>query len=193
MTKLKTETLVCIQHANFRRPQTGQNANSPQAGSQIFGTVFFAVLATCYALAFFACTLTSLGVDPDTGSPLRRTVFWLQSLLPDRIVANWFAGGEQVGLADRLPIAAAAALMWMLSWALGRLVLCGLNLDRRLANLERSVLAAGVGANLFSLSVLGLGLTGNLARVWLVGPLAVVAVAALACEYRSLRRSRADR
>ena len=130
--------------------------------------VLFAALAALYAIVFFCCRLPSLGVDRQTGEPVRRTIIWLQTLLPDQIVANWFGDGAQVGLADRLPIAGTAILLWLLAWAPGRLVLGVLGVDRRLSNLERGVLAAGVGANLFSLYLLALGLAGHLSRPWLL-------------------------
>jgi hypothetical protein len=147
--------------------------------------VLFAALAALYAIVFFCCRLPSIGVDRETGEPLRRTIFWLRALLPDQIVANWFGDGAQLSLADRLPIAGTAILLWLFAWALGRLVLAVLGVDRRLRDLERGVLAAGVGANSFSLYLLALGLAGHLSRLWLLGPVAIALVAAVAIEFKS--------
>ncbi len=156
------------------------------------GIWLFAVLSAVYAMVFFSSRLTSL-VDPESAAPLRRTVFWFQALLPEKIVSNWFGGGAPIGLVDRLPIAAAAGLTWVLAWGLGRVALGGLGLDRRLAGLERAVMGAGLGANLLSLYVLALGLAGDLARGWLIGPPALATVAALGLEIGSLRQHLRDR
>jgi hypothetical protein len=183
-------------HAARRNPTSAANrqaTGSKASNAQTFGIALFALLAACYAMAFFSCGLTSIGIDRETGLPLGRTVFWFQALLPDKIVSGWFGDGAPAGLFDRLPIAAAALLLWVLAWGLGRLTLAGLGIDRRLTRLERVVMAAAVGANLLSLYVLALGLAGQLARGWLIGPPALATVLALVWELRSRRQPASGR
>lgn len=163
-----------------------QRAEATTTGSGL-GVALVALLVAVYAIVFFSCRLTS-AVHPDTGEPLVRGIFWLEALLPERMVTNWLGGDLPLGFRDRLPIAAAAAAIWLVAWGMGRLALAGLKLDRAAAPLERTVLAAGVGANLFSLYVLLMGLAGLLGRIGLFGPPALATAAALGVEVGSWHR-----
>lgn len=99
---------------------------------------------------------------------------------PFGLVAQWFGpAGTPLGLLDRAPVMAMAALILIAAYGLGRLIDLRSRLTTQCTPLERMVFEVAVGLSGLSTIVLLIGLAGLLHQAWLVW-LMVVALTALA-------------
>ncbi len=135
------------------------NDSGPPGVNQPIGSalaIAFAVLAAGYFVWFAAQTprrieLLRLVQDPFT------------------LIAEWFGpAGTPLGLADRVPVLALAALVLLAAYGLGRLFIDRLRLAGGCNELERVVFALAAGLSGLSTIVLLIGLAGTLRQAWLL-------------------------
>ena len=144
-----------------------------------------------YVGLFLATRLPS--VEAVAGETWRRWQFAALLAQPDALWESWTGGPGAWGVADRVPIVAMAAAMFLVAAAAGDLLLRALRLATSLTWAERAFLAATAGLNLLSLWTLGVGLAGGLAqRAWWIVPGTGAVVVWLTWCALDVRRNRAS-
>ena len=167
--------------SNLRDNPENTAANSIKIVAVVMGGLIYLCL-------FYGSSLPSLARLGEGQFEIRRGPYLVQSmLLMDEVAAGWFGDPPQFEVLDRLPILVVATMLVASGGALGWLVLTGAGMTGRLNRLETLVFSAGVGLNLQSLWVLGLGLAGQIQNRWwlVVGGLLLLA----ATMYLAWKRS----
>ncbi len=125
----------------------------------------------------FAFTLTAAAYFVWFGvqTPRRVELLRLATQDPFALVAEWFGpAGTPLGLLDRVPVMALAALILLAAFGMGRLVIDRLWLASGCTELERIVFALAAGLSGLSTIVLLVGLAGGLRQAWLLWVLTAV-------------------
>jgi len=108
-------------------------------------------------------------------------------LLPDQLVHSWCDGDwARFAILDRVPLVAATAVILLIAYLAGRLVIGRVGADKQLSQLELVVFGTGVGLNLISLYTLAVGLAGGLRfrSAFIVPGIAILAVSAFHGRHR---------
>ncbi len=108
-------------------------------------------------------------------------------LLPDVLVSSWYeADWARFAVLDRVPLVAVTAVILLVAYLAGRLVIERVRADSRLSQLELFVFATGVGLNLISLYTLAVGLAGGLQfrLAFIVPGIAIIVAAAFHWRHR---------
>ena len=127
-------------------------------------SVVFIGAILLYVASFLQVRLASFGVDSATGLPMTRAEFLVLLMQsPGFLLQQWTGGAwSRVGVLDRLPVLAGAALWLVACWAPGRCLLRAIQVDRKMSTCELGVYSFAVGLSVLSLSTLAIGLCGDL-------------------------------
>lgn len=100
-------------------------------------------------------------------------------LAPDVLIQDWVGNDwSRFGLLDHVPILLAAAVILVVAFVTGMLLLDALRVLGILRRLEQIVLATAVGLNCWSLFTLAVGLAGYLQRRWVFAVAALIVIGA---------------
>ncbi|MGY8769293.1 MAG: hypothetical protein ACKVH8_12820 [Pirellulales bacterium] len=121
----------------------------------------FALLFLIYLMFFLQVELPWSGPRPVDAPPMNRLSVMMVSAV--QFPLYWTGGGHyELGFLDRVPILLAAALISIVAYLIGRLVLDLLKIDQILTRLEVIIFSLGTGLGLLSLWTLIIGLAGLL-------------------------------